>query len=139
MAGTGKDGGGGWFDLNTSFSDLNVGLFGEDKEQSGTGTVDETVTEQLQIDEAAILKLIGDVLGGTEGLAEIFGTEAAAGVFGGSPAKQGTEDLLAKIAGELAKVTGKKVATKKGTTTTEQKAESEGLVDQLFKPFKKLF
>lgn len=129
----GEGGGGGTF--STSFSDISTGLFGTDASATGTGTerTDVTQTEQLKIDREGILALIEDALSGTSGLAEIFGQEAGAGLFGGSVARQGTESLLAKIAGELAKVTGIKTATNLGVkeTVSEQESESEGLVDKL--------
>lgn len=138
MAGSGAGGGGGSFNFNTSFSDISQGVFGTDSQTSGTKsgltTTDETITKQLEVDKEGILKYIGDILSGNQGLAQIFSQESGAGLYGGSGAKQGTEDLLAKIAGEIAKVTGKETSTKTGTVGTEEETTSgttsEGLLDQ---------
>lgn len=63
-------------------------------------------TEQLQLDDLAIQKIIGDVLGGTQGLASIFGGEQAVGIFDSSVSAQAAGDLAANLVGELAKITG---------------------------------
>jgi len=129
--------------FSSTFGDLSAGLFGTSSEQSGSGsgtsleTSDITTTEAIEVDEAGILKMINDILQGTGGLADIFGAEAGAGVFDSSAAKGGTEDLLAKIAGEIAKVTATKTRTQAGTkeaeqeSTTKSSAESPGLISKL--------
>jgi len=126
------------FNFNTSFEDINTGLFGQDSNTSGskTGlqTTDETITSQLEVDEAGILSFINDILSGNQGLASIFSEEGGAGLYGSSGAKQGTEDLLSKIAGEIAKVTGKTTETKTGTVETDEETTGgttgSGIVDQ---------
>lgn len=125
--------------FNTSFSDIQSGLLGEESSGTTTGTsteaIDSTKTEAVKIDEIGLLKMIEDALKGVSGLSEIFGAEAGAGLFGSSVAKEGTEDLIAKIAGELAKVTGVRTSTEVGTkdvASTETKtAESAGAIEQL--------
>ena len=149
--GTGTDSGGS-FSFNTSFSDINAGLFGQDttttgnssKEgtRRGTGTTLQSSSEKLNIDKIGLLKMIDDALKGVGGLTEIFSAEAKSGLFDGSTAKQGTEDLIAKIAGELAKVTGEKVTSGRqdqSTITREnqksnssQESKSPGIVEQIF-------
>ena len=124
--------------------DIFTGFFGGSSsgtaKQDGTETVDTTRTEQVNIDEEGLLRLIDKSLEGIGGLAAIFGNEVGAGLFGSSSAKSQTEDLLAKIAGELALVTGEKVATEKGTkeTTSVQTQEQEsggalGSITDLFR------
>ena len=125
--------------FSTSFGDISSGLFGTDTSVEGSGTSTEKAfsrrSEQLKIDEAGLLQLIDKALKGVGGLSEIFGQEAGAGLFDSSSAKAGTEDLLAKIAGELALVTGKKTATDMGSkdveTTSKQQQESSGIMDAI--------
>ena len=69
-------------------------------------------TEQLQIDEAGIQKIIQDVLGGADGLASIFSGQQNAGVFSSSVSAQAAGDLATRLAGEIAKLTAKRVTTK---------------------------
>jgi fructose-1,6-bisphosphatase len=76
-----------------------------------------TSTQQTEVDRAAIDKIIKDVLEGNGGLADIFSTENDIGIFNSSEGKLAASDLLANIAGEIAKIT----AT---TTTTEQGNQS---------------
>lgn len=131
---------GGSASFNTSFTDINTGLFGTNQEgntsQSGTSRSSGTIDEQLKIDKEGILKLITDALGGEGGLAEIFGKASASGIYNSTVAKQESGDLIARIAGELAKVTGVKTTTKKEegeqTTAGTQSSESDGLFDNVF-------
>lgn len=137
MAGSGASGSPASASFNTSFTDISQGLFGQDVATSGskTGlvTTDEAITKQLEVDKEGILSFINDILSGNQGLAQIFSAEGGAGLYGSSGAKQGTEDLLAKIAGEIAKVTGKETIAKTGTVATEEQTtggtETEGLAD----------
>lgn len=69
-------------------------------------------TEQLQIDDIAVQKIIQDVLGGADGLASIFAGEQNAGVFNSSVSAQAAGDLATRLAGEIAKLTAKRVTTK---------------------------
>ena len=139
--------GGGGLSFSTSFSDINTGLFGTDTSisgsSSGTEKTDVTQIEKLNIDEEGLLRLIDKSLEGIGGLASIFGGEAGAGLFGSSSAKLQTEDLLAKIAGELALITGEKVATnvgtKESTSTSSQSSESSGIIDSVGEMFGGLF
>lgn len=132
-------GSGGGVSFSTSFSDINTGIFGVDTDVRSSGSsseaIDTTKSEELQIDEVGLLRLIDKALQGEGGLASIFGGEAGAGLFGSSGAKLQTEDLLAKIAGDLAVVTGKKVATEKGTkditSQSETLQDSSGILDSV--------
>ena len=124
-AATGADSG-----SSTSFNfggDLFTGFFGG--KTSAEATQEGTTTEQVNIDEEGLLRLIDRSLEGVGGLAAIFGGEAGAGLFGSSSAKLQTEDLLAKIAGELALVTGEKVTETKATET--QATESGGALGSI--------
>ncbi len=88
------------------------GALGFNKKRSSSTKQEETVksgtrTSQLELDDAAIKKIIEDVLGSESGLASIFGGEQTAGIFDSSVAAQASGDLAANLVGELAKLTGK--------------------------------
>lgn len=117
--------------FNTSFSDINTGLFGQDTTTKGAETRDLKRTETLEIDDVALFKMLDDALSGVSGLEAIFGQEAGSGIFDSSGAKAGAGDLIAKIAGELAKVTATKVGTETGTINTETSSESSGIIDSV--------
>jgi len=122
IGGSGGGGGGGGFG---GFVDS---IFGKDslktmeanqatkKQGLTTDSSDKVVSgaqsEQLKLDQAAIEKLISDVLSGPGGLAEIFAGEQNAGIFNSSAAAQAAGDLSAKLVGELAKITGEKVTSR---------------------------
>jgi len=89
------------------------------EDRTGTITTDKTRTQQLQLDDAAIERLIEDVLSGPGGLAEIFAGEQTAGIFGSTVAAQAAGDLTAKLVGELAKLTGETVTRDTGTETED--------------------
>lgn len=80
--------------------------------------------EKLVLEQAAIEKIIADVLGGTEGLASIFAGEQTAGVFGSSVAAQAAGDLAANLVGELAKITGERVITEESEAERQRRAKS---------------
>lgn len=107
-------------------------IFGSSSEisTSGSGTVAGTVTEQLEIDEAGIQKILQDILGSEQGLANIFSEEQMSGLFSSTVSKQAAGDLLANLAGEIAKLTAKKVQTTDTTKTSTdtQKDEEAGLL-----------
>lgn len=129
--------------LSGDFSDITGALgdiFGTSSSTvaSGTSTTTgkKTGTKRLRIDQVAINKIIQDILGSDEGLAAIFSQEQGAGLFKSSVGKKGVEDLLAKVAGEIAKLTAVEEITEDvdQTTTFEQEAkeESGGLLDAIF-------
>jgi len=111
---------------------------------TSTGTATETITgatrKGLEIDPAAIEKIVADALGSEQGLAEIFSKENVAGIFGSSVAAQASGDLISKITGEIAKLTAveyeevakltEAATTQQTTAVTEQ--EDEGWLDWLF-------
>lgn len=89
------------------------------REKEDTSTArEQRGTSQLELDQTAIDKIVQDVLGGGNGLANIFGGEQTAGIFNSSVAAQASGDLAANLVGELAKLTGKTVTT--GTETIEE-------------------
>ena len=116
----------------TGFAGDIVGRGGSRRE-AGTERKRGIETEQLEIDEAGIAKILQDVLGGTEGLASIFGGEQTAGLYSGTVAAQASGDLLANLIGEIAKVTAKKtVRTGEDITRTSKAEEStKGLLPEL--------
>lgn len=80
---------------------------GTKETEKGTKRATGSRTEQLKLDEAAIDKIIQDVLSQAGGLKDIFAGEQTAGLFGSSVSAQAAGDLAAKLAGEIAKLTGK--------------------------------
>ena len=96
------------------FDDLSGFLTGEDfeeessEQETATSLSQAKKTEQLKLDPLAVQKIIQDVLGGAEGLAEIFAGEQNAGIFNSSVAAQASGDLATKLIGEIAKLTGEK-------------------------------
>jgi len=120
--------GGGVSDITSALG----AIFGTSASQTQTAGVKGTVTEQLEIDEAGVEKILQDILGGAQGLAPIFSEEQVAGIFGGSVAAQASGNLLANLAGEIAKLTAKKTTATDTTTTTKQKSGTGGLLGQLF-------
>ena len=111
-------------------------LFGTSQSTSGSGTTKSSATsrteEQLELDTVAIQRIIEEVLGGTQGLAQIFSSEQQAGIFDSSVAAQASGNIAAQIVGELAKLTGKRVSVseQEGTQeqTSTQKAEDDGIL-----------
>ena len=65
--------------------------------------------EQLDLDAAGFEKIVRDVLGGANGLADIFSAEKNAGIFNSSVGANAAGDLAVRVAGELAKLTAKKL------------------------------
>lgn len=132
------------------------GLFGNDTsgttnsnvtaKTSTTGATTKVGTEKeyLAITEAGLNKIVADVLGGANGLADIFSEQGSAGLYSSSVASQAAGDLVTNLAGELAKLTAKQVkeynlretANKKETATSRTRGttstEQAGLFDQLF-------
>lgn len=80
--------------------------------------------ERLQIDETGITKMITDVLESNQGLAQIFSGEQTAGVFNSTVATQQAGELAARIAGELAKVTGERIITEDESQESETSREA---------------
>lgn len=103
-------------------------IFGGSTAIKGTGTKAGTVTEQLEIDEAGVQKILSDILGSEQGLANIFSEEQVSGLFSSSVSKQAAGDLLTNLAGEIAKLTAKKTTTTDLETTEGQKTEEAGLL-----------
>lgn len=97
----------------------------EDKKrtESETGTTSGLRTEQLQLDQKAVEKIIGDVLGSESGLASVFGGEQGVGIYNSSTAAQASGDLVTNLVGELAKITGKNVITDEEETKRDFRAD----------------
>jgi hypothetical protein len=118
-------------------------LLGSDVATSGSGTTKGTTkgTEQIIIDQAAIEKIIADVLGGAEGLASIFQGEQTAGIFDSTVSAQAAGDLASKLVGEIAKLTAVKETTQETDTTqtSKQKQEEGGLLDPILGGISKVF
>jgi len=113
-----------------------------DSSASASSSVEQSSTETFRVDRAAIDKIIQDILASNEGLAKIFTEEQAAGLYDSTVAQKATADLMAKIAGEIAKLTGTKEISQSGTQNQQQQSsqeaktttrnESSGLLDMIF-------
>lgn len=105
---------------------MNLGLSKQKERGTSQATQITTgrATRQLELDEAAIQKIIEDVLSGPQGLASIFAGEQTAGIFDSSVTAQAAGDIVANLVGELAKLTGREVSTQ--DTTTEQTGRTTG-------------
>jgi len=126
--------------------DLGFGLFGSGGSTSGrssgsstgvaggqtnitnrTGTISEgsvtgTESEQLELNPMAVLGIIQNVLGGSQGLASVFQGEQTAGIYNSTVAAQAAGDLASKLVAEIAQITGKK--TKKKDEATGENTQS---------------
>ena len=84
---------------------------------SGTGSVNAgssvkgVQTSQKQLSQAAMDKIIADVLGSEQGLAALAQGENASGSFGSSMKTQLAQDLVTKLVGEIASITAPTVTT----------------------------
>ena len=112
-------------------------LFGS----SGSESVSETraesgrVTEQLQIDAAGVEKILQDILASEQGLAPIFSEENVSGIYNSTAASAAAGDLMTRLAGEIAKLTAKKVKDTEGTVSVERSANTvdKGLIGGIFR------
>ena len=101
--------------------------FGSKKSKTSTsGTEKGTISRQLEIDEEGVEKILADILGSEQGLASIFAKENVAGIFDSSVAAQASGDLIANLAGEIAKLQAKKVETRDITTTGTNRSKEGG-------------
>ncbi len=137
-------------EINSSFSDMTGALgdiFGSSTSSKSKGSGTETSslaqtsqsTKQLEIDSAALTKIISDVLGSEQGLASIFSQEKGAGLYNGTVSAAASGDLTAKLVGEIAKLTAREVtgttgttdATKTSTTNSKTSSGSGGLLGSI--------
>lgn len=112
---------------------------------SGSNKVSGVNTEGLEIDEEGINKLLKDMLGSTQGLASVFSGDKISGLYGSTVSKQASGNLLANLAGEIAKLKAKKVSTtnqdssqtqtqsasQNSNTVAEENKETGGLLGQV--------
>ena len=132
--GSSTEGGG---DLLTGLGNIFTTAFGSGPTkqfQRGSGTEKGTVTRQLEIEEEGVQKILQDILGSEQGLASIFSEESVAGLFDTTVSKQAAGDLLANLAGEIAKLQAKEVETRDIKTTQEatSKSKSKGVFSNIF-------
>jgi hypothetical protein len=88
------------YEASTDFGNVNTAKY-----TRGTSTI------QKQISQEGINKLIYDVLSADQGLAALGGVESASGGFKSSSKSLLSQDLIAKLVGELANVTAPTVKT----------------------------
>jgi hypothetical protein len=81
-------------------------------------------TRQLEIDPAALTKIISDILGSEQGLANIFSKEKGAGLYDSTVSADASGELTAKLVGEIAKLTAKEVSGSVGTTDATKTSTS---------------
>lgn len=138
-------GGGGGF---ASFTTGLKNLLGSTTVGSSKATAERTATQSgqsrgetfLEIDPAAIEAIIQDVLGGTQGLADIFSGEKVSGLYKSTAAAAASGDLLSQLAGEIAKLTAKEVSTQaqaqtqaeSQTQTQRTKQRERGILESIF-------
>lgn len=96
------------------------------KKEKGTSTTTGTKTSQLELDDEAITRIIQETLGGANGLAGVFNKDNASGIYNSTASAQASGDLVAKLVGELAKVTGKTVENVDSTTKTVGRTDTSG-------------
>lgn len=83
-----------------------------------------TATTQNNTNQAAINRTVQQVMEGTNGLASIFGAQGAAGISGSSTAGLLTSDLMARVAGEVGRLTSSQTTTTGPSTSTTSSAQS---------------
>ena len=115
---------------------LGTSLFGggQSGSQSGTTETKGTTTERMKIDQEAIDKIVSDILGSEQGLANIFSGEQQAGIFDSSVSSLAASDLIANLAGEIAKLKAEKETEidTTATNTSKSKTKQKGLLDSIF-------
>ena len=102
--------------------------------KSGRTTSQNSTTTGLNIDQAAVNRIIQDVLGGSGGLASIFAGEQSSGLYNSSASAQAAGNLVANLVGEIAKLTATQTEVSSGNqdqnsvisnvSTDEQKSSS---------------
>lgn len=104
----------------------SAGAEREDKKktESQDTTTSGIRTQQTELDQKAIEKIISDVLGSESGLAGIFGGEQGIGVYNSTAAAQASGDLVTNLVGELAKLTSKT------TTTDDEEVNVDARTDE---------
>jgi hypothetical protein len=90
---------------------MSFGIGGKSEKSSGSASETQRQTSQLELEQSAIDKIISDVLGGADGLANIFNQSNSSGVYDSTTDTNMTTDLVTNLVGELAKLTGKQVDT----------------------------
>jgi hypothetical protein len=94
----------------------------------GKTNIEGTVTKQRIFDQAAIDKLIYDVLASDRGLASLASGENLSGGFNSSTKTLQTQDFLTKLIGELAIASAPEVTQEDKTTRVQEKKSKTGTV-----------
>lgn len=103
-------------DLATLLANLRAGtdiFAGRNSTETTSGN---TVTEQTILSPEAIGELIKQLLSGSQGLAAISGMQGKSGLYNSTTNLQLVNDLLARIAGNVAVASAPKVRTTSGST-----------------------
>ena len=77
----------------------------------GSSTTSGTRTTQKQLSQEAIDKIVYDILASDQGLSALANAENASGGYGSSTKTLMAQDLIAKVAGEIANITAPTVET----------------------------
>lgn len=105
---------------------LNIGLGLDKTTTTGTQsqTADKVTTSQKNLSQAAIDKLVYDVLSSDTGLASLATGENLSGGYAASTKALLAQDFVVKLVGELANVTAATTSTERGTAASTSSSKS---------------
>lgn len=98
----------------------NFGFESSKSGSTGTSTQQGNSTSRRVFSQEAMDKIMQDMLASEQGLAALAQGENVSGAAGSTMKTQLTQDLLAKVAGELASLTAETVTTQEQTAKQEQ-------------------
>lgn len=101
---------------------LSGGVQSGSQSMSGSGTQ----TSKLNITQEGFDKIVQDIMGSEQGLAQLLQGQSVAGLYGASTNTLLAQDFVSSLAGELAKVTAENVTTKEEQSQTKSKQKSLG-------------
>ena len=81
-----------------------------------------TTKSKLNIDQAGLDKIVQDILGSEQGLAQLVQGQNTAGLYGSSTNTLMAQQFVTDIAGELAKLTAETVQTNEAQSKTKSKS-----------------
>jgi len=111
---------------------MSIGGSAETSRKDSTTQTDQTTktsgttTDQLVVDQAGIDKLVQDILSSNQGLADIFSGEQSSGLYNSTTAASMAGDLASKVAGEIAKLTGKRTIAEDKSSLSYGKETTRG-------------
>ncbi|MGL4567453.1 MAG: hypothetical protein ACRCU6_02860, partial [Fusobacteriaceae bacterium] len=99
---------------------VEAGASSRTEKSSGTGRE----TSKLNITQEGLNKIMQDVLGQADGLAQLVQGQNSAGLFGSSTNTLLAQQFTTNLAGELAKLTGETVTFKEQQTNSKANEKS---------------